>query len=167
MSIKPPPLYAVVSLISSLHTRRSVGRATMKLRPSIFPFVVLAGLGAATATPASAQVCQYATGNPSRDLGPCMQFDNSAGDDYHLYCYRGPTSDTHRIIIDSGDSFTCRVPKDDPDCCNIANTNYNNVRRLWNYSCTPNQKQIVKLTGRGGAGTWSVECITLQPSLRW
>lgn len=139
----------------------------MKIRSCVFRLAVVAALGAATATPASAEVCQYATGNPSRDLGPCMQFDNSAGDRYDLYCYEGPTADTHKIIIDSGDSFTCRVPSDDPDCCHIALTNYNNHRRLVNYTCTPDQKQIVKLTERGGGGTWSVECRDLQSSLRW
>ena len=66
--------------------------------------LVVSGFGT---TAALADVCQFSDGSVT--YGPCVQFENKTSR-YNLYCLQGPTSKSHKIIINPGDSFTCKVP---------------------------------------------------------
>lgn len=127
--------------------------------------LVLSGLGA---TAALAEVCRYSDGR--RTLGPCMQLENGGNaNHFDLFCQQGPTSTSHRIHMNRGDSFTCRVERNRIGQI-AAKINYNGNWTDWTFACSANQKNKVRLTsaGSGGyAGTWSSECVDLAPSLRW
>ena len=108
-------------------------------------------------TAAFADRCQYSDGGS--DYGPCMQFENNSdGNNFDLWCQRGPTSSSHKIVMEDGDSFTCKVPGDG---INIGRTLYNNIERNWDYNCPPGAKRIVKLAAPGSPGKdgrWETEC---------
>lgn len=129
---------------------------------SIALALVISGFGT---TAALAEVCQYSDG--TRDLGPCMQFENSgSANNYDLWCYYGPTSRSHKIVMNHTDSFTCRVP--DEMWRNAAKTYYNDLNKHWIFGCDDDEKHVVKLirTGAPGEdGTWETECRALQSSL--
>lgn len=69
---------------------------------------LLFALGAAD--PALAGRCVYSDGT-SND-GPCMEVRNTlewaAGRGLDLWCLFGPTAESHKIVLEPGDSFTCK-----------------------------------------------------------
>lgn len=60
--------------------------------------------------PALAGKCKYVGG--ITDDGPCVEVRNRLkyriNDSMNVWCFRGPTSSTHKIVLRAGDSFTCR-----------------------------------------------------------
>jgi len=69
---------------------------------------LLFALGAAD--PALADKCVYSDGT-SND-GPCMEvrnaLDSEGGRGMDLWCLHGPTPESQKIVLQPGDSFTCK-----------------------------------------------------------
>lgn len=118
--------------------------------------LVIAGFGT---TAAQAEVCKYLGGD--RDLGPCIEFKNQGGgNNFDLWCQQGPTSRSHKIILNNGDRFTCRASAARPNAL-VGKTIYNNHRDNWNFECDIGEKHIVILSRRGThglQGTWVDVC---------
>ena len=113
-------------------------------------------LALAFAAPAFAEQCVYSDGTSG--IGPCVQYENGTlFYSYDLYCQQGPTPSSQKIIIRSGDSFTCRVTNRGQQA---ASTNFNNNWESRSYVCGPTstQKQKFRLSSGGGAGFWTRTC---------
>ena len=66
--------------------------------------------------PALANQCQYSDND--NDNGPCVVVENNltttwfGNKEMHLWCYNGPPAEDHRIVLNPGDSYTCRGDSD-------------------------------------------------------
>ena len=67
----------------------------------------------ALATPAAAGVCTYQDGHTASNDGPCVRVENGhpsgpGSREMNLWCLHGPTSTTHKIVLQPGNYFTCK-----------------------------------------------------------